>query len=398
MTSIHALMTPAAARKFFSALANAIPGSKKLYLLPLSTRIDLQARQAALAVFETYRSTARKTHWSRWLPRLLVLKILELQYAGLRRRFDMNPTAVGLCWNGLDRSRLLFSIALKDAGRACLYAELAPLPGFLTLDAKGVNFLSSLSREADFYRVWLDQQPASEEWRGTGLRLSRRQVKRQRTVRPDKKELPNGPFIFVPLQVPGDSQIRYYGDWIASMEHLIETLQLASRQLPDGWHIRIKEHPSAKIDLSALITAQSDHKCWLDNETDTYEQVAQSAAILTVNSSVGLQGFFFDKPVIVLGQAFYGFEPLVQRATSPESLAAILSSPQQLPIDHNLRTAFMRYLMEVHFFPGSLSTVGEKLNPAQKAHLQKVMHDAALIAPSCTKPCGSAAQQPQHLE
>jgi hypothetical protein len=88
----------------------------------------------------------------------------------------------------------------------------------------------------------------------------------------------------------------------------------------------------------------------------------------------------------------------VQRATSPESLAALLSSPQQLPIDHNLRTAFMRYLMEVHFFPGSLSTMGEKLNPAQKAHLQKVMHDAALIAPSCTKPCGSAAQQPQHLE
>ena len=46
-------------------------------------------------------------------------------------------------------------------------------------------------------------------------------------------------------------------------------------------------------------------RIWLDNDTDTFEQVAASRGVVTVNSSVGIQAFYFDKPVVVCGQTFW---------------------------------------------------------------------------------------------
>ena len=122
----------------------------------------------------------------------------------------------------------------------------------------------------------------------------------------------------------------------------------AARALPKGWHLRIKEHPSATQPLRHLIEAAGG-PVRLDNRTDTFAQVTQSRAVVTVNSSVGLQAFYFGKPVLVLGEAFWCFDDLATPAGAPDALEAAFNRAGDLGFDAPARDAFMAYLTERHF-------------------------------------------------
>jgi capsular polysaccharide export protein len=171
--------------------------------------------------------------------------------------------------------------------------------------------------------------------------------------------------------VPGDSQIRYFGDWIDSVESLVRAVQLASDHLPAGWRMVIKEHPSSRVPLGHLVDPSRHPRCVLDNATDTFELVRRSRAVITINSSVGLQSFYFDKPVVVLGRAFFGFEPLVARPASQAELNARMASAEGLGFDPVLRDRFMRYLVSAYYFPANLRAEG--LDAAQRGRLAALL-------------------------
>ncbi len=365
-----AFMTPMGAWRFFRSLAAACPGSRLLWRAPWSFRRYPETPEVAASALVTYLGTARPYHWTRWLPRDLSLRLLGWRYAGWRRLWEESPDAVGLCWNGFDRGRYLFAESARRSGRAFLFAELAPLPGFLTLDPQGVNFAGSVPSDSSFYADWSDRHPEASDWRETGRHL---------TARPPRKAAASlapaaavtGPFVFVPLQVPGDSQIRYFGDWIDSVEALVLAAQEASMHLPAGWRMVIKEHPSSRVPLGHLVDPVRYPRCVLDNATDTFELVRRSRAVITINSSVGLQAFYFDKPVVVLGQAFFGFEPLVARPASQAELNARMASADALGFDPVLRDRFMRYLVSAYYFPAQLSL--RQLDASQRKRLADLL-------------------------
>lgn len=364
-----AYMTPQGAWRFFRSLAGACPGSRLLWRLPLSFRHYPEAAEVAERALETYLATARPWHWTRFLPRSLALRILGWRYAGLRRMWERRPDAAGLCWNGFDRGRFLFAESARRSGRPCLFAELAPLPGFLTLDPQGVNFAGSVPSDPAFYAAWIDRHPDAADWRETGRHLTARPPRKAPAAAPAERV--DGPFVFVPLQVPGDSQIRYFCDWIDSVESLVRAVQLASDHLPEGWRLVIKEHPSSRVPLGHLVDPGRHPRCVLDNATDTFELVRRSRAVITINSSVGLQSFYFDKPVVVLGRAFFGFEPLVARPASQAELNARLAAADSLGFDPVLRDRFMRYLVSAYYFPANLRAEG--LDAAQRQRLAALL-------------------------
>ena len=78
--------------------------------------------------------------------------------------------------------------------------------------------------------------------------------------------------------------------------------------------------------------------------------MAASKAVLNVNSSVGLQAFFFDKPVIALGHAFYAFDGLANKCSDEQELSGLLANPEFLTFDQSARDAFMSYL-DAEFYP-----------------------------------------------
>lgn len=330
---------------------------------PESSVAYMSSRDLRLAGFaETARRAAESLRRARKQPgpglhRALKRWLYAAQYNAFRARMNAAPGAVAVVWNGLTGTRLAFASAARDAGRACLFVERAPLPGRITVDPQGVNAASSLPRDAAFYHDWAQATPRSDApgWRALGGDLVARASRRAGVAQGRADEtLSDRPFLFCPLQVPDDTQVTRFAGWCGGMAGFLRALSDAVAHLPDGWHLRLKEHPSSKRSMeTALADMQARHgdRVVVDNTTDTFAQVAAARGVVTLNSSVGLQAFFHDKPVIVMGEALFRIPGVICPADGPEQLARLFAGPGLLAHDRDLRDAFMRYLDEVYYPP-----------------------------------------------
>lgn len=328
-------------RAVFDALAAvAGAGRRPLWVVPLSpfgwpeTRARVDAAQARA-------KKPGRTALGRWLKRLL----LTGQYNWARRHFARNPGDMAVAWNGLTGGRMVFLSAARDAGAPVLHAELAPLPGCITLDPAGVNAEGSVPRDPAFFRG----QPAGQDWRALRDQM-RARAPRRGDVRQIDRPVGETPFLFCPLQVPDDSQVRLFAGWCGGFEGFLTALAAAAAHLPPGWHLRIKEHPSARTgagDLLAPLVAGG--RAVIDNETDSLMQMAASRGVVTLNSSMGLQAFFHDLPVVVLGRALYDLPGLVVRCDSQAELDAAFAGAGALAFDADLRDRFMTWLADRYY-------------------------------------------------
>ena len=350
-------------------------------VVPAGGQVDrLSSRALRLRGFpETARRAAESLHRARRQPgsglhRLLKSWLYAAQYNAFRARMDAAPGAVAIVWNGLTGTRLAFASAARDAGRACIFVERAPLPGRITVDPQGVNAASSLPRDAAFYRDWADATPRPDApgWRALGAALTARPSRRAEIAQGKADHgLTDRPFLFCPLQVPDDTQVTRFAGWCGGMVGFLRALSDAVAHLPDGWHLRLKEHPSSKRSMAtALAEMQARHgdRVVVDNRTDTFDQVAAARGVVTLNSSVGLQAFFHDKPVIVMGEALFRIPGVICPADGPEQLVDLFAQPGALIYDTDLRDAFMRYLDEVYYPPVTTDPDGRpRIDPARLA-------------------------------
>jgi capsular polysaccharide export protein len=329
----------------FNALAQAAGGGVRFRVIPVSWRgFPETAVRTDLAV-------SRAKHQPRsalvkWLKRLLI----RLQYNGARRYFAAHPDRIAVAWNGLAGSRMAFLAAARDAGARTLQAELAPFPGRITLDAVGVNAESSVPQDAAFYRTWAtDDTRRGEAWRVMGANLQAR-TSRRHDVEQGGSDLPQTPFLFCPLQVPDDTQVSLFAGWCGGMAGFLNALHQAAQHLPEGWHLRLKEHPSARQSLRLLLEPLlQSGRVILDNSTDSFAQLAASRGVVTLNSSMGLQAFFHDKPVITLGRAFWAMPGLVTPASDQAALNAAFATAEALTYDPAFRATFMNWLDRVYY-------------------------------------------------
>jgi capsular polysaccharide export protein len=115
--------------------------------------------------------------------------------------------------------------------------------------------------------------------------------------------------------------------------------------------LRVKEHPSSKVavtdEINALIA--SGARIVLDNATDSFAQIAASAGVITINSSMGLQAMFWDKPVVITGEALYDIEGAVMRADSAEALGALCAQAAELSFDADLRARMLTWLARDYY-------------------------------------------------
>lgn len=330
----------------FAALALAGGGGRRLPMVPLSFRDFPETRtrvEAALARAKRQPGNAV----TRWLKR----QLLRGQYNWARHYFIRHPDHVATAWNGLTGTRMAFLAGARDANAPRLYAELAPLPGRITLDPAGVNAESSVPREPQFYRDWAGDDPerTGEHWRAIGQTLTARPSRRA-DVGQGATDLPATPYLFCPLQVPDDSQVTLFAGWTGDMKGFLTALAQAAQGLPPGWHLRLKEHPSARQSLRPLIEPMlTTGRVILDNGSDSFAQIAASRGVVTLNSSMGLQAFFHDKPVITLGRAFFALPGLVTCADSQRALNHAFTQPEALTFDPALRAAFVNWLDQVYY-------------------------------------------------
>lgn len=341
----------------FIALAKAEGQARRLRAIPLSFR-DWPETAARVDTALARAKRQPKGGLMRWLKRQLI----RGQYNWARRHFARHPDHMAVAWNGLTGSRMAFMLGAKDAGAATLYAELAPLPGRITLDPQGVNAEGSVPQDPAFFHTYATASDTSH-WREIGAGLTAR-TSRRADVGQGGGALPDTPFLFCPLQVPDDSQVTLFSGWCGGMAGFLSALHQAANHLPEGWHLRLKEHPSAKVPLRPLLAPLlADGRVVLDNATDSFAQVAASRGVVTLNSSMGLQAFFHDKPVITLGRAFFNLPGLVDHAPDLPALNALFAAPEALRYDEALRAAFLTWLDRAYYarfdWPGGTADVAQ---------------------------------------
>lgn len=242
-------------------------------------------------------------------------------------------------WNGKKFRQAILLEALERFGRQPVFFETGPLPGVSAIDPKGVNAYSSIPREAGFYRDYT--QPYTD--------LNAEKTEQACSVRP--KDLPEH-YIFVPFQVVEDSNIYLHSPWIRSMRQLFAICQRMSEQLGDNTVFVFKPHPACDEDYSDLRALQTAQLRFVE-DIPTPQLVQHADAVVTVNSTVGLEGLMAGKKVLVLGDALFAIEGISYPITDEAMLLDHLQKLEQLPFDADLTARFIGYLQNDYAVPGN---------------------------------------------
>lgn len=189
-----------------------------------------------------------------------------------------------------------------------------PFKDSLVMDPWGVNGASSMSQsccsdfdqveESDAYEDLLTRCEGSSGYESLYVPIRQHEL----------LKLQGQPKVaFIPLQLYDDANLLQYSPYdevINVLEDILPKLHAA------GYTCLIKEHPasfirrgSAVANEKALAYAQKfDNVIWLGEK---YKEVSNTflfnlaELVITVNSSTGFEALYFNKPVVVLGEAVY---------------------------------------------------------------------------------------------
>ncbi|MBY6187963.1 hypothetical protein KUV89_15195 [Marinobacter hydrocarbonoclasticus] len=266
-----------------------------------------------------------------------------------------------LIWNGCRTVEQTMTRFAQQRNLKVVYLELGNFPGRLFADPQGVNAQSRLASRPEILDTLTDPVEAFENWRADYLarrqqppqsaqvtRVNQRwwldqlgylmgglsadeplwkrawrkwRARRQRI--PASATIPTVPFVLYPMQVSSDSQLLFNSD-VGNQQALQQASEYA-RSL--GMTLCIKPHPAEPDpDVLPWLLAQSQAHGWLLTSAPMPQLLPHAEAVVTINSTVGLEALLLDKPLQVLGRCHYS-------AFTPKRLRQYLMS-HLLPIDY----------------------------------------------------------------
>lgn len=278
----------------------------------------------------------------------LLLK-LELAWMALRAQALLDrerPEALGV-WNGAHRyCKLLIALAPPEC--KTFYFENGLLPDTTTVDPRGVNYLNSVPRDADFY---INYPHAAPEQQPAAVLIPRK----PRTSGIEPVALPEQ-FVFIPFQDDRDSQVRLFSPWIANMRELFALGERLTQET--GVTVVFKEHPSSRETYPELHERTAD-RLFFANGNATQQLIESSQFVITLNSTVGLESLLLGKPVMTLGQAFFNIQGLVAHADSADQAVELARDFPDWALDERLRRNFLHYLTEHYCIKGHWKTADQ---------------------------------------
>ncbi|MCB5199099.1 nitrogen fixation protein FixF [Loktanella sp. TSTF-M6] len=264
-----------------------------------------------------------------WL-KAVEARLLEYRLAA---QLSDDPDRAALIYNGsLFPESVLASVADR-LNRERLFIEAGFFPGTLQIDPRGLNAANSVPRDPAFYLN------SDTDFAAPGLPdlLNQRATKAKG---PDPITLP-GSYIFVAFQVPSDMQVTLHSPWVRDMHQFYNVIRDAAERQPDRVFV-IKEHPSFPLSVQGDITPHP--RVIFANTNVTRDLILAAQAVITLNSTVGLEAVLMDRPVIILADACYDIDGLVLRARNAQDLDhAIRRSTDWMP-DAALRRQVLGWL------------------------------------------------------
>lgn len=231
-----------------------------------------------------------------------------------------------IMWNGSLGLEMEIAEKCKQQGTPIYYTELGWLPQLNTFyfDREGVNFASSITN-------WNPKQLSETEIMNFKSKLAfyHQCVAKYTGITEDD-------FVFVPLQVESDSQILRYSSRIKKMQELIDYVV---KFIPGK--IIFKKHP--KDDPGAL---KFPGRCKFYDTGTTHDFLFKCNYVVTVNSTVGVEALTYSKPVIVLGQAFYGGKGLTYSVNNDSDMISAVEWASKGKVAIETIQSFIAYLFE----------------------------------------------------
>ncbi len=229
----------------------------------------------------------------------------------------------------------------RASGVPFIVCERGALPGSVFFDPRGFNGESSSYDPAHWRRTLTSEQNAAVNAYLQEVRSGSDNLEEQpdrigvRALRKRLKLAPGTKVLFVPLQRPSDTVIKYLVGDIGSYDNFLNLIRRLTEILPPDWTIVAKRHPleTVRPDLPAVQFADQAHVNDLLELCDS---------VLLINSGVGLTGLAFNKPVLYAGRAFYGHEGL---ATQVRTVDDVMTALNTFKPDAQALRQFFHYLV-----------------------------------------------------
>lgn len=345
--------------RYFAQLADALPcpaqvvKSRKLAAPAWNRFSRLKELELAALARHHGEEELRKRRFPAWFKPLytagsrLALAVTALRYWETFADEGYHTLAL---WNGYHVRQAVAIRIARLHGKKIAYFENGPLPETTTLDFQGINAANSLPRDPAFYREL--PEPAA-----LPVRLVPREGKQEKTG--GSVLLPQR-FLFVPFQVDHDTQLTVHSPWVKDMAHLFRIMEETVHALPEGMQIVFKEHPSAPVEYPELHRRALEHpRLRFANKFPTQELIEKAEAVVTVNSTVGVEALLLGKRVAVLGDAYYGFAPLTFPVLNSRELEGLFRSLEGWKRDDSLVRRFLGHLKNGYALPQSWKEPGE---------------------------------------
>ena len=318
---------------------------KKLKFPSLTFDLPWSALWQQARLLKVRKQNSRKgKHYPKWVwplyQSLYFLNAIWLFLVATKWLKVLPETHVGI-WNGKKFRQAIVVLAAEKQHKKTIFFETGPLPGFSAIDPKGVNFYSSIPHQSTFYRN-----------RGIKHAPILSATHAQANV---AKETPSGvpaKFILVPFQVVEDSNIYLHSKWIRNMRQLFELCRQLTDILPPEYVFVFKEHPACNESYEDLRAQQTERLQFIDS-LSTPDLANYAQAIMTVNSTVGIEGLMKGLPVFVLGDALFAIDEMSFPVNSQAALAKLITQVDCLKPNTDIINSFLEYLREDYAIPGN---------------------------------------------
>jgi capsular polysaccharide export protein len=186
-------------------------------------------------------------------------------------------------------------------------------------------------------------------WRKHLYRISERSI--------HQRLLDSTPYTLVPLQVSSDSQVSLGSDYAGMEPFIAQLISSFARYAPSDQRLAFKHHPRDRgyNHYGALIKDLARRhgvagRVLYFHDGALGPILKRAKAVLTINSTVGLQALYHAVPTKVLGRTFYNMPGL----TDQQPLRVFWSSPQ--PSDRDLFKRFYSYMIETTQINGNFDS------------------------------------------
>jgi len=289
------------------------------------------------------------------------------------------------------------SAVAERLGLAKLHFEVGNFPGTMTVDSKGVNYSGSIShlpfpQEIERARLknFIDDFHTPGKMRKVDRGLfypyqivgkvvdylgdlnpfvKRHPALRRRTPAVQafkmffaklantlsraglqEPELPEN-FIFLPLQVHDDVQVLVHSPLVS---HMRELVRICLSALPAGYSLVVKEHPAevGRYSFTAEPELSQEGCLIVLAKANVYALIRKAQAVVTLNSTVGVEALTFYKPVVTLGNALYGGRGITIDVRSLDELPQALEKAVDWRPDKELVDKFLYLLLFKYLYRG----------------------------------------------